>query len=192
MENAGSIETICQEFVQFREECIWLRDCYNTFTTLFDDEGTRNLLEKSAQIFFGDLNRILREYIYLQVCKITDPAKSLERENLTVEAMNKALKAAKLITPEIKQHAGVMMHYRDFIKEPRNRLISHLDKETIVNGAAIGEHDADEVTAFFDAMQEYCDEVGRAVGVGPLDFRSSPGKGDTIDLLRVLRNSTLE
>jgi hypothetical protein len=39
-------------------------------------------------------------------------------------------------------------------------------------------------------MQTYCDEVGRAVGEGPLDFRWSAGTGDAIDLLRVLRQAS--
>jgi hypothetical protein len=140
-------------------------------------------------IFFGDLNRILQEYCYLQVCKITDPAKTMGRANLTVEAVNNALGAAGLMTPEIKQYATAMMRYRSFIKEPRNRLISHLDAKTVLKGAEIGGHDAHEVTIFFEAMQNYCDEVGRAVGEGPLDFRWSAGAGDTLDLLRVLRGA---
>lgn len=178
------------QFVAFRAECIWLRDCYNTFTTLFDEDETRTLLEQSAVIFFGDLNRVLQEYCYLQVCKITDPATSFGRVNLTVEAMNDALKLAGLLTPEIEKHSAVMMRYRGLIKGSRNRLISHLDAKTILKGAAIGGHDAHEVTAFFDAVQKYCDEVGRAVGEGPLDFRWSPGAGDVIDLLQVLKRAS--
>lgn len=115
-----SMASLREQFVAFRAECIWLRDCYNTFTTLFDEDETRTLLEQSAVIFFGDLNRVLQEYCYLQVCKITDPATSLGRVNLTVEAMNDALKLAGLLTPEIEKHAAVMMRYRGFIKGPRN------------------------------------------------------------------------
>ncbi len=182
--------TLREQFVAFRAECIWLRDCYNTFTTLFDEDDTRKLLEQSAVIFFGDLNRILQEYCYLQVCKITDPPKTGGRVNLTVEAMNLALGPAGLLTPEIKQHAAAMMRYRGFIKAPRNRLISHLDAKTVLKGDEIGGHDAHEVTTFFEAMQNYCDEVGRAVGEGPLDFRWSAGAGDVIDLLRTLRKAS--
>jgi hypothetical protein len=184
--------TLREQFVAFRAECIWLRDCYNTFTTLFDEDETRQLLERSAAIFFGDLNRVLQEYCYLQVCKITDPAETGGRANLTVKALNNALDAAGLLKlkPEIEQHAAVMMRYRGFIKAPRNRLISHLDTKTILKGDAIGGHDPHEVTAFFEAMQNYCDEVGRVVGEGPLDFRWSAGAGDVIDLLRVLRKTS--
>ncbi len=81
------------------------------------------------------------------------------------------------------------MRYRDLIKEPRNRLISHLDTETIIAGTEIGGHDTSEVTAFFSNLQAYCDEVGRAVGEGPLDFQWSPGTGDALDLLGVLEKA---
>lgn len=185
-----SMTRLREQFAAFRAECIWLRDCCNTFTTLFDADDTRKLLEQSAATFFGDLNRILQEYCHLQACKITDPPKSGGRANLTVEAMNDELSPAGLLTPEIEKNAAVMMRYRGFIKVPRNRLISHLDTNTILAGAAVGGHDAHETTAFFEAMQNYCDDVGRAVGEGPLDFRWSTGAGDALDLLRVLRKAS--
>lgn len=186
---AGGLKmaSLREHFVAFRAECVWLRDCYNTFTILFDETETRELLERSAVIFFGDLNRILQEYCYLQVCKITDPASTGERENLTLSAMNVELARAGLMTPEVETHTKAMLHYRSLIKAPRDRLISHLDKKTVLAGATIGGHDAAEVDAFFEALQGYCDAVGRLVGEGPLDFRWSAGAGDAIDLLRVLK-----
>lgn len=63
--------TLRELFVAFRDGFIWLRICYNTFTTLFDDDETLDLLERSASIFFHDLNRVLQEYCYLHACKMT-------------------------------------------------------------------------------------------------------------------------
>ena len=40
---------------------------------------------------------------------------------------------------------------------------------------------------FFENLQSYFDVAGVAVGVGPLDFRSSPGPGDVLDLIHTLK-----
>ena len=51
-------------FLAFREQCIWLRCCYNTYSTLYESGvETRKLLSSTANIFFGDLNKILVESI---------------------------------------------------------------------------------------------------------------------------------
>ncbi|WP_340115609.1 hypothetical protein [Pelagibius sp. 7325] len=181
-------EELQRTFIAFREECIWLRNCYNTYAALFESgEDTSRLLHQTAAHFFHDLNRILIEYVILQACKITDPAKFRKRDNLTVATLNIALKRRGLLTEEIREHSKGVMRYRDFLADARNRLISHLDMETVLNMGALGEHSKEDVSSFFDSLQEYCDAVGNVVGVGPLDFRCSPGRGDVIDLVSVLR-----
>ena len=54
----------------------------------------------------------------------------------------------------------------------------------------IGEHAKEEVTEFFSCLQGYVDAVGNTIGVGPLDFRATPGSGDVLDLIKVLRDTT--
>jgi hypothetical protein len=181
-------EELQQIFEAFREECIWLRNCYNTYAALFESgKDTSQLLHQTAAHFFYDLNRILIEYIVLQACKITDPARFRGRDNLTVETLNNALEDAQLLTEEIREHSQGVVRYREFLTEARNRLISHLDTEAVLDGGTLGEHDKEEVSSFFDSLQAYCDAVGNVVEVGPLDFRCSPGKGDVLDLISALR-----
>ena len=51
-------------FETFREQCIWLRCCFNTFQALYEtDDETSELLHSTAAHFFHDLNEILREYV---------------------------------------------------------------------------------------------------------------------------------
>jgi hypothetical protein len=80
-----------------------------------------------------------------------------------------------------------LAHYRNLIKDSRNKLLSHLDKESVLMGQPIGEHAKDEVTAFFQSLYGYVDAVGNAVGIGPLDFRTTVGPGDVLDLVKVLK-----
>ena len=177
-----------KSFRLFREECIWLRCCYNTYHGLYESGSeVTDILSSVAKIFFGDLNRILIEYCWLQICKITDPAKSQGRENLTMKHIDSLLAENGLMTDKIKCCSQSILRYSEQLRTARNRLVSHLDKQSVMNGSPIGQHGRDEVEAFFEHLQEYVDAVGTTVGVGPLDFRASSGPGDVTDFLRKLR-----
>ena len=56
-----------------------------------------------------------------------------------------------------------------------------------MSGQPIGAHAASEVSTFFNHLYTYVDEVGRGCGIGPLDFKTTSGPGDVLDLLRVMR-----
>lgn len=179
-------------FEQFREQCIWIRTCFNTNKDLFDSSETcKDLLRKSAPLFFGELNRILYEYYVLQVCKLTDPAfttvKGIRRFNLTVAHVNDLLIAEGLMTLDIETASVGLMNYRTEILElARNRQISHSDKETVMTFVEHGKHTRQEADAFLNYLQAYSDGVGNAVGIGPLDFSTTSGAGDVLDLFKAL------
>ena len=175
-------------FLAFREQCIWLRCCYNTYSALYESgDDTKKLLMDTAKIFFGDLNTILTEYVLLQVCKITDPAENLGRKNLTVARVNAGLQDAGKMTDEIVRLTEGLLCYRKLVKDSRNKVIAHVDEETVLNGFPVGEHAQEEVSAFFENLQGYVDAVGNAVSVGPLDFRATSGAGDVLDLIKTIK-----
>lgn len=175
-------------FLHYREQCIWLRCCYNTYVDLYESgDKTLKILENSALMFFQDLNNILIDYVILQICKITDPPGEGRRKNLTCQGLDDLLTANHLMTDEIAHLSGELLRYRALVIDSRNKLISHLDRTAVFSGVAMGEHPEDEVPKFFANLQRYVDQVGNAVGVGPLDFSSSAAEGDAIDLIRLLR-----
>ncbi len=183
-----------EAFVAFREQCIWLRTCFNTFAALFHQEHQpKDLLHRTAPLFFQDLNNVLLEYCRLKVCTLTDPAdtwshgKHAHVESLTVCNLNRGLKREGLMTQAIEDAAAGLMRYRELVKESRHKTIAHLDKEVTLANQPLGAHAEEDVVQFLDHLQNYNDEVGCAVGEGPLDFRGTSGPGDVLDLLRVLR-----
>ena len=122
-------QTELQEFFSsFREQCIWLRCCYNTYLALYESgDCIKEVLQASAPEFFHELNTILIEYVLLQICKITDPAESRGHKNLTFEGVNTALEENGLMSKEIADFSSGVSRYRDLVKDSRNKLISHLD-----------------------------------------------------------------
>lgn len=178
-------------FLQFREECIWIMRLYNMFAYLWeDDEGIDRVMRLSAPAFFADLNRILPEYIYQRVCLITDPpvttVRKVLRENLSCLLLNQKLDAISLMSPAIQTHTSAMLRYRDLVKPARDRAISHLDMEFVMGAGDLGAHAEAEVGKFLTAMQGYCDEVGKALGEGPLNFFCTAQDGDVMDLIDCL------
>lgn len=180
--------TIQADFLVLREQCIWTMNCYNNFSGLYADERTVDVLRYSASWFFHDMNIVLREYCFLQVGKITDPARS-GRENLTIQNLDARLQEESLWTYEISALSAKLMSYREIIKDSRNRVIAHADKETFLQNLTVGAHDQQEMQDFFENLNAYTDAVGNALGVGPLDYRACPGKGDVIDLVGFLEDA---
>jgi AbiU2 len=176
------------EFLALRNECIWLQSCLNTFATLFEaGEDTLEVLERAAPSFFGDVNLILHEHFILQVCRITDPATTKGRPNLTIKNLNEALINQNLMTRQIQDASDKIHRYRPFIIEARNQIISHADKARILARTASQPHDRAELESFMAGVYIYVNLVGEALGVGPLDFRYTGSDGDAEDLLSCLR-----
>ena len=54
------------------------------------DHTERHLMEFTARLFFEDMGQVLREYIIISACRITDPARSSGHENFTIETFAQA------------------------------------------------------------------------------------------------------
>jgi hypothetical protein len=178
-------------FNAFRVESVWLRSIFDTSYALFSSGSEIDaLLKRTAPQFFADLNQMIVEYWILAVSRITDPAKTGKRENLTAALLLNQLDSLGLCTTEIHTAANRLQSYRALLNDARNRAVSHADKETFLNPALLGDHQESQVTDFLERLQEFNDLVGMALGEGPLDFRSTYGPGDVYDLLRALRSAT--
>ena len=177
-------------FNTFRVESVWLRSIYDTTQALFSS-GTdiTDLLQRCAAHFFADLNHILIEYWVLVVARITDPAKTMGRENVTAKLILEMLDKLGLLTAEIQSESDGLHRYRAILNDARNRVVSHADKETFLNPALLGIHAPHDIIEFLAHLQKFNDLVGEALEEGPLDFQSTYGPGDVFDLLRVLKNA---
>ena len=179
------------EFIAFRESCIWLQNCFKTFQHLYDSgPETEAALQKTASLFFGDLNSILQEYFFLQVRKITDPASSHQgRENLTLKNINKDLDRTGLMSQEISALSDKILSYRELTSDLSNRVVAHADKATALCPELVGAHSEAELETFMSSIRAYTDAVGIALGVGPLDYKTQAGPGDVLDLIKVLKRA---
>jgi hypothetical protein len=63
----------------FIDTCVFARSTYLHGIALFDQSTDRDKqrMSRTAGTLFGDLSLVIKEYVILQVCKMTDPARDV-------------------------------------------------------------------------------------------------------------------
>ena len=184
-------DALQDEFFKLRDEAIWLRQTVNTFNYLFDsDPKTERILKESAGPFFGDLNTMMHEYTILVICRLTGPARSSGKDNLSTRRFTNLMREARCLTPEIERLDARLREYGELLKPARDKIIAHSDLEVHADATVLGSHEEGQMEQFLEDLQAYFDAVGNAVGVGPSDFRHMPRAGDVIDLVRKLEKAS--
>lgn len=180
-----------KDFEMFRDHCIIIRRDCNTYNALFFS-GSNELLIKAASTFFNDIAEIMQRDWILQVCKLMDLAvtkrNEIVLENISIKLINLQLENEELMCQEISSISDALLAYGKKIVPTRHKRLAHFDRDYQIRGAVLGTTTEKELEAFLENIQKYCDAVGRAIGLGPLDFTSSSCLGDVHDLLRVLRD----
>jgi hypothetical protein len=125
---------LCREL---RDDFDWLRHKWSEFQELFGKGQERiDLLNTVASNFFHFLHRMLFEDAMLHLCRLTDRPRMVDRETLTVRALNDrvsdpALKASMEIkTEEVRENC-------QFARKWRNRRLAHTDLITLREGHAL-------------------------------------------------------
>lgn len=179
------------DFEMLRNYCIIIRRDFNTYYALFFS-GSDDLLIKTASTFFNDIAEIMHRDWILQVCKLMDPAVTKRKgrvlENISIKLINSELENEGLMSQEISTISDSLFTYGKKIIPARHKRLAHFDREHQICGAVLGATTEKELEAFLENIQKYCDAVGRAIGLGPLDFSSSSCAGDVQNLLKVLRD----
>lgn len=178
------------DFELLRGHCIEIRQKYNTYTQLYNEEN-RVILGDVAATFFSEIAEIMHRDFILQACKLMDPASANRQgnvlENITINLIDEQLEVCGSSSQEIKDLSRDLLKFGKKIKSARNKRIAHSDREHQVSNITLGVTSEEELDGFLRNIQRYCDEVGIAVNLGPLDFTCSGCKGDVLDLLTYLR-----
>lgn len=190
LETVITQDALQNEFRKLRDQAIWLRQIVDTFNYLFDsDPEIDRILRESACMFFTDLNSMMQEYAVLLVCRLTGPAKSQGKANLSTQRFTALMRNSGCLTPEIERLDAALRKYGELLKPARNKIIAHSDLEVHIKDISLGAHGEEVMLEFFENMQAYFDTAGNAVGVRPLDFRDILGPGDVVDLVRTLKSA---
>jgi hypothetical protein len=146
-------------FTIFFNHCIFIRSLYEHSRILFvlTTDKERALMERTANVFFGDLSHVLAETVILQVCKITDPAKDNRgNENFTVAhfLLNANFAADLDQEKRLNELHAQIQEFRKKLKPARDKLISHSDLAAVMKGAELGAATEDEWGKFWSDLEK--------------------------------------
>jgi hypothetical protein len=181
------------DVAKFANLCVSARSTWTHYQTLFEASPLRReLLNEIAPVFFGDLNQMLIEHLVLQVCKITDPAQTSGRSNLTVKYLvqHGTYPPADLVS--LTELSNSMEQFRAKVVPARNRIISHVDLEAVQEGVPLGGAATSEWDQFWQDLESFVQLVHRHYVDAAWDFRiTEVGMlSDSDGLVKALREST--
>ena len=177
----------------FADHCVFIRSVYLHCEILFkystDKDKTR--MSQVAPIFFGDLNAILREYIILAVCKITDPAQdNRKNDNHTIDYLIKHYDCrADVATAErLDRLCARIEAFRKKLLPARNKLIAHSDRKTIMEGTPLGATEPGEWDQFWHDLDDVVLIIQEKALVERCRITEVAMLSDADSLLRVIRD----
>lgn len=148
-----------KEVQAFVDACVLMKSTHSHFQMLFglSREEDFKLLDGIAPIFFGDLSALLKEKLILQVCVITDPERTSGKENHTIKFFinnadfsNDPSKLAKL-----RDLSDAIHVFRDKVKPARDKIISHRDRQTILDRKSLGAASEKEWEQFWENLDQF-------------------------------------
>jgi hypothetical protein len=190
---AASPHAISNEDVAvFADNCVFMRSIYLHGRTLFELSSAedKERMSKTAGTFFGDLNRMFIEYMILQVCKITDPARDVRgSDNHTVAFLlskyDSGGDCAKKATLDALNDR--LQRFRRKLLPARNKLISHSDRAAILAGAALGGAPQTDWDQFWLDLQDVVCIIYERVFGRPFYINGVAMLSDADELLKALK-----
>lgn len=160
----------------FRCECIHARAVFVHFRYLFESNEDA-ILAKIAPIFFGDVCRSLKLYLFLEVCKLTDPAGTAKRnENLSTELLVASIQEEGILD-QLRPLSNRMRDFRKKVKPARDKLASHMDLATTRRREAVGVVDNDAWNQFWLDLDRFvytlsCQYLGESIHINAVSNQS--------------------
>jgi AbiU2 len=193
---ASGIIATKEDVQAFADACVLLRSQWKHFQILFQGtELKRELLQTTAPIFFGDLNRLFIEHLVLHICRLTDNAQTAGRKNLTVKFLieHSDFSRAPEILDKLQRISADIDAFRKVILPARHRFISHLDLEAVRLDHPLGAASDAEWRKFWLDLKDFL-ELMFQHHVEPSGHFYLNAMGNTTDadsLLTALRNAKL-
>jgi len=126
---------LCHEL---QNDFAWLQRKWMEFGELFQRGQDRiDLLNSTASNFFYFLNKLLYEDALLHIARITDPAESFGRQNLSVTRLAGAI-AELGLRQSVEAATARALTTCEFARAWRNKRLAHADLDTLRQGNAAG------------------------------------------------------
>ncbi|MHC4386826.1 MAG: AbiU2 domain-containing protein [Planctomycetota bacterium] len=164
---------IPQESIKhFCDQCCDIRHLYKEYMFLYESDNQKrlDLIDKTARDFFHELQRILIDYIFLNICKITDNASFGKNDNLTIKYILNNIDEETANKFELNKLSDEIHKFREKIVSARNKIIVHSDFETIAYNKTLGTFSISDNDDFWENLQKFVNAIHTHYFKEPLDF----------------------
>lgn len=133
IENMG--EKLGSVYYCLWQELAWLFSKWNEYKTLYGTKPSRiELLNNAAPHFFRVVQDSLWEDTILHIARLTDPSKSMGKDNLSVQQLPELVSDPNL-SAELGRLVDIAKQESEFCRDWRNRRLAHRDL-----GLALGDN----------------------------------------------------
>jgi hypothetical protein len=182
-------KTILNEFCKVCSQ-VWIDR--QLFQSAYENGDKQlEMFHSVAQFFFHDVYIVLIQHLYLQFSKLTDPAKTGKKSNLTTNFILEEFAWPSAIRQQLSEINDRMMVFRRIIEVARSKRIAHIDLDVqIAQTENLGAFPKGADWQFLKDLQAFVDIAYKHVFDGAT-FIIRPGAGaDTHRLVLALEKAT--
>jgi hypothetical protein len=140
-------------------EVVWLNMKWQEFETLFAHSAERlELLNRVAPHYLWQQQITMWEDVLLALARITDPPRSVGKDNLTIQGLDKVLPDPAL-AQEVRDLIATAVNSCGFARDWRNRRLAHNDLDLKLDQAAVPLTRANRRD-----VRDALDAIGRVLG----------------------------
>ena len=143
-------------------EIIFIHHKWSEFESLYGqgDDPIKSM-NKFAPFFFYIVQNNLFDDVILNICRITDPIKTLGKYNITIQLFPEHVE--KEIRSSIAEQVESIISDSSFCRDRRNRIISHIDKDLALNQSVkpLEPANRNRVNALLKKFQELFNSIER-------------------------------
>jgi hypothetical protein len=158
----------------FWNQCARLQMDHDLFHALFMNEQRQiELFQQAAPMFFGDVHRVLRDSFFIQACRITDPAGSGSRTNLTTNYLLQEIYWPSDTKKQLEAVNARLMQFRACIEPARSKRLAHADLRAELDEVTLGEFAAGadrqflkDLEAFLTIAHDHLGETPGSLSIG--------------------------
>lgn len=172
------------------QEVAWIHQKWAQYVELFGTSSGRiNLLNQAAPAMFRTVQDTLWEDVLLHLARLTDPAESMRKANLSVFRLA-TLVANLPIGIHVESLSSAALTACEFARDWRNRRLAHRDLDLALgqNSQPLAPASRAAVKAALTALQEMLNSVSLHYLDSTTKFDLGPGSADAASLLYLLRD----
>jgi hypothetical protein len=172
------------------QEVAWIHKKWNQYVTLFGTNPERiDLLNRAAPSLFSTVQTTLWEDVLLHLARITDPARSKGRSNLSVRHLEEVL-ANGPVASDVKAVGDTALDACAFARDWRNRRLAHRDLDLALGQSVqpLAPASRAAVKAALSALTGVLNCVSKHYLDSTTMFDFGRENGDALSLLYILRD----